>query len=193
MREFNCLFIMLIFASCATIYAQDSTAQDSLQLVKILVGKDSVLLNDATRKAINAGTFIRNPFAPEQLKSSPLEIPIIKSFEGVTKPESNRLKEPYELPPSVYMLYMLQRPDTVPMIRKEAYTFSPKTVEELVALEKLTPRKATVDDPTTLRTPGAGGSFSAENILRTIFWPSHRAKKRNAKNANAWKTYNEYK
>lgn len=38
--------------------------------------------------------------------------------------------------------------------------------------------------------PGITFFFSAEDILRTIFWPSHRAKKRNKKYANAWKHYN---
>lgn len=33
--------------------------------------------------------------------------------------------------------------------------------------------------------------FSAEDVLRYIFWKSHRAKVRNRKNANAWKYYDD--
>jgi hypothetical protein len=36
---------------------------------------------------------------------------------------------------------------------------------------------------------GLGVSFSAEDLLRSIFWKSERAKKRNRKHANAWKSY----
>ena len=41
-----------------------------------------------------------------------------------------------------------------------------------------------------LRATPAGFSFSAEDLLQSIFSKTARAKKRNLKKANAWKTYN---
>ena len=172
------------------VFSQERTAEDSLWIQRLQNGTKSIRLNEATRKAIESGTLIRNPFDTQPMKMHPSELPIIKSFEGITAPE-NRPK-PQELPVPLYNIhvhnqYLQFRKDSFPEIRKEAAGFN---MGDLKALEKLTPRKATVDDPTTIRPASAG--FSGEDILRSIFWPSHRAKKRNAKNANAWKTYNEY-
>ena len=189
MRKLNCLFLIIIFNFGIAIYAQEWTVADSLWLQRVLNGKETIRLNIETQKAIESGTLIRNPHILEQLYISPVELPFIKSFENITAPESQRIP-PHELPVPVYKLYILNHKDTLPKINKNAFTFSAKTMEELKALDKLTPRKSTVDDPTTLRSGSVGVSF--EDIVRSIFWPSHRAKKRNAKNANAWKTYNEY-
>ena len=173
------------------IYSQEWTVEDSLWMQRVQNGTEKIRLNEATRKAIESGTLIRDPAVPKQFKSSPLEMPIVKSFERITAP-ANQLR-PQDLPVSVYKIYIqnLNLKDSLPAIRPEAFGFSAKTGADLKTLDKQTPRKATVDDPFTIRS-GASGGFSAEDILRTIFWPSHRAKKRNAKNANAWKTYNEY-
>jgi len=172
------------------VYSQEWTVEDSLWLQRIHNGTENFHLNEATQKAIESGTLIRDPFTSIPLRIHPSELPIIRSIEGITAPE-NRPK-PYELPVSVYRIYIqnLDMKDSFPIIRQEAISFG--SLESFRALDVLTPRKATVDDPTTLRSGSVGSGFSAEDILRTIFWPSHRAKKRNAKNANAWKTYNEY-
>jgi hypothetical protein len=183
------MFFIVVFGSHINIYAQEWTTKDSLWLQRVVNGNEKIRLNDATRKAINSGTLIRNPLVPEQLKSSPSEMPIVRSFEGITVPESK--PKPHDVPVGVYKVWVSNRKDTFPVIRTEAYKISKKFMEELKAKDMLTHRKTTVDDPFTLGS-GGGGSTSFEDIFRTIFWPSHRAKKRNAKNANAWKTYNEY-
>ena len=167
MSKYNCLFYIIVLNSGIVIYAQEWTAQDSVWLKRILNGTEKIQLNDATRKAIESGALIHNPMEAKQLKASPKEFPIIESFEGITAPESNS-KHPSELPPAVYQLQILNPKDSIPVINRHAITFNVPTIRS-----------------------GGGGGFSAEDILRTIFWPSHRAKKRNAKNANAWKTYNE--
>jgi hypothetical protein len=191
MGKSNCLFMIVFFSVCMSVYSQEWTAEDSLWMQRVQEGTEIIRLNEATRKAIDSGTLIRDPFVSKQLKSSPSEMPVFKSFEGITAPENK--PKPHDLPLSVYKRYVqsLNMKDSLPVVPKMAFSFSAEQVAELKNLDKLTPRKATVDDPFTIRS-GASGSFSAEDILRTIFWPSHRAKKRNAKNANAWKTYNEY-
>ena len=193
MRKYYCLFFIVFVGSRLVIYSQELTVEDSLWIQRVRNGTENIRLNEATRKAIESGTLIRDPLSTKQLKVNPSEMPIVKSFEGITMPE-NRLK-PQDLPASVYKIYVHNRylqyqKDSLPVIRQEAIGYNAKMMEELKALDLLTPRKATVSDPATIRS--GGGGFDAEGILRSIFWPSHRAKKRNAKNANAWKTYNEY-
>ena len=183
-------YYILVFIICMStqIKAQEWTKKDSLWLKRVLSGEEKLQLNDETKRAIESGTLLSPDLSiQEQMKMNPVEMPIIKSFEGITAPE-NRKKQPYELPPPVYKLYGLDAKDSLPDA-KRSVTFYGKTIEELKALDKLTPRKATVDDKATLRY-GVGGSVNAEDLLRSIFWPSHRAKQRNRKNANAYKTYN---
>ena len=155
------------------LYAQEWTAEDSLWLQRVLNGTEQIHLNEATQKAIQSGTLIRDHSITEQLQVNPSEMQIVKHFEGITTTEIQRN-------------YPVDVPVWAPRINNNAFTFSAKTIEEFKALDILTPRKATVDDRSTLRSGSIGISF--EDILRTIFWPSHRAKKRNAQNADAWKT-----
>lgn len=180
---------MLELQTGILLHAQDKwTKQDSLWLQRVLSGNEKIQLNDQTKKAIESGTLLSpDPFLKEQIQMNSIELPIIKSFEGITAPE-NRRKQPHELSPQVYKLYGLDAKDSVPDATRST-TFYGKTVLELKTLDVLTPRKATVDDKTTLRY-GSGGSVVAEDVLRTIFWPSHRAKQRNKKKANTAKTYN---
>jgi hypothetical protein len=168
-------------------YAQEWTKQDSAWLQRVLSGEEKLQLNEKTRRAIEAGTLISTDPAGRQMRQSPLEIPIYKSFEGITAPDARRVS-PHELPSSVYRLYGLEVKDSIPDATRST-RFYGKTIAELKTLDAQTPRKATVND-NSIR-PGASVGFSSEDLLRTIFWPSHRAKKRNAKNANAYKTYNE--
>ena len=193
MNKYNYLFLLVVLNSGITLYAQEWTVQDSIWLQRVLEGNEKIRLNEQTLKAIESGTLIRDPsLLPKEFKTSPSEMPIIRSIEDIKPSELPQPIQPLNLPVAVYHIYVLQQPVNLPTINKEAYTFSEKTIIELKTIDALTPRKATVDDPSTLRTPSGGVSVNYEDILRTLFWPSHRAKKRNAQKANAWKNYNEY-
>ena len=177
MRRFNCFFVLfIILKSGTTLYAQEWKVSDSIWLNRILNGTETIRLNDETRKAIESGTFIRNSNVVRQLYNNPIEIQIIKSFEDIEKPKSRSIL-PGDVHVGVYKIYVLDQQDVLPVIRKEATTV----------------RSGVGNNSNRSNRLGAGivVNFSAENVLRTIFWPSHRAKMRNAKRANAWKTYNE--
>ena len=178
MRKYYCLFFAVFLGSHWAIYSQELTVEDSLWIQRVQDGTENIRLNEATRKAIEAGTLIRDPLSTKQFKTNPSEMPIIKSFEGMTMPE-NRPK-PQDMSIAVYKIYVqnLNLKDSVPAIGQGATGFGAvyggsEEIGKGVGV-------------------GVSIGFDMENILRTIFWPSHRAKKRNAKNANAWKIYNEY-
>ena len=187
MRRYYCLVMMIVCKSGMVIYAQEWTEQDSIWLQRVLNGTEKIQLNKETQKAIESGTFIHDPTISKQMKVSPQDYPIIESFEGIIKLESH-YKHPTELPPAAFRFFVFYPFDSLPDI-SNATKLSDANMAELKILLEASYKKATVDDPFTLRQ--GGGSVSFEDILRTIFWPSHRAKMRNAKNANAWKTYNE--
>jgi len=188
MRGYYCFFFIIVWNSGMIIYAQEWTEQDAIWLQRVLNGTEKIQLNEATRKAIESGTLIHDPMVAKQLKSSPKEFPIIESLEGIASPESHH-KLPSDLPPSVYRLDILNQKVSLPDI-SNATKLNAAIIHDLKMLDAVTHRKETVNDPFTIRPGGGGVSF--EDILRTLFWPSHRAKMRNAKNANAWKTYNEF-
>lgn len=175
-------------------HADEWTKKDSLWLEDVKSGKVKLKLNDATLRAIQSGTLI----APEGIsedgyKHVPSKIPITKSFTHIHPLKSLspnlspgmrwlqyhklaasdtlyiRPVDIKELPPNVFIHY---EPEYPPELDLASFRLYNKNKEELNAL-----------------TPAGIYTFSAEDFLRSIFWKSHRAKKRNAKKANAWKTY----
>ena len=182
-------FFVIILCLSTSTKAQDWTKKDSIWLQRVLSGKEPIQLNEDTKKAIESGTLLSpDPQIQEQMKISPAEWPITKTFEGITTLE-NRKKQPHELPPGVYKLYGLDATDSLPDATR-SMTLYGKTVLELNVLDTLTPQKVIIGDNNDKLLRIMTIHFSAEDALRTIFWPSQRAKNRNKKNANAWKTYN---
>lgn len=75
-----------------------------------------------------------------------------------------------QIPPSVFLLYNLS-------LKNECCDLQSFTIsaEEREYLKTLLPSAST---------------FNGENMMRYIFWKSHRAKVRNKKRATSWKFYN---
>ena len=214
MKKSLYLFLIIILNSGITLYAQEWTVQDSIWLQRILEGNEKIRLNEQTLKAIESGTLIRDPsLLPKEFKTHPLEMPIIRSFEDIKSSESPQPIQPLDLPVAVYHIYVLQQPVNLstgsnipqhpvkqPTVSNGSLTFN---VKKHTFLDLKIPDALNLGDPPPLRLPdgsvsgggngGASVSANFEDMLRTLFWPSHRAKKRNAQNANAWKNYNEHK
>jgi hypothetical protein len=159
-------------------------------LRRVLSGEEKLQLNDATRRAIREGTLISTG-APTPLQLNPSELPFVRSFDDVRR---TGRKDMMELPPAVIMLDGLNLLDT-PSI---AMPFQPTIASAATSLASVNLRQlqvaAPLNTPTAVRPGGVGVSigFSAESILRYIFWPSERAKVRNRKHATARYTYNQY-
>lgn len=178
------LFILWIntLLCVAAGYAQRDTVwteQDSLWLRDVLAGKKKIRLNEAARRAIEAGTLI----APEGAREAPELLPELRSygsyleitedFTGAGLRDTFYRRPLHTLPPAVLAIYGMHaawRPETEFRSCK-LYTVSPSG-----------------------GSPGSGGLgvilvFSAEDVLEQIFWKSARAKRHNAKHATAWRYY----
>ncbi|MDR1407906.1 MAG: hypothetical protein LBJ23_07660 [Tannerella sp.] len=195
MRKYGFLLFITGMSAVVHLHAQEWSVRDSVWLRRVLSGEEKLQLNDATQRAIREGSLIStDPQSEQQMQLSPPELPFTKSFDNI-QPSGHQKKSLTELPPSVMLMEGLgiggTRPSTAP--RLESYV--PRLQKSLVVvelewLESATPRKAVVNDPSTIRSGGI--SFSAEEILEYIFRPSARAKKRNGKHAAA-QLYNQYR
>ncbi|WP_080904631.1 hypothetical protein [Parabacteroides sp. Marseille-P3160] len=197
MKKRTIILFVICLQPILVMHAQEQeewTREDSIWLEGIKSGKIKLKLNDQTLKSIKSGTLISPDAALQGIqKSAPSHLPITKSFSGIHPLESlspnlsagtrwlehKRLALPdsvamkkinyKDLPPGVFVHY---EPKYLPELDLPSFRIYGSDKEDLKA-----------------RTPKPLATFSAEDLLRSIFWKSHRAKKRNAQKANAWKTY----
>lgn len=167
--------IILCLVGITSSYAQ-WTRQDSVRVRDLLNGHNSILLNLETQPSFIGDTALSNgriryrmrllptPLLPEIIK----EIPLLSLPDTITQINLQRL------PPSVLALYAMEAS------WQEVYEFKSCKLYEVYYPEP------------AVRSGGVGVvvTFSAEDLLRYIFWKSARAKKHNAKHATAWKYYN---
>jgi hypothetical protein len=171
----------------------------------VLSGKEELRLRPEVEKAIKEGTLLntdkQQPFI-DQIKSAPIQLPIIKDFSNYIKPTG----EPYIRDTATHKLNL----DSIsPQIFLKYYGPKPTPQVELgsFSLEGLwdfdvAPRFNLTTDPLNKGGSiplgkGSGSSKGAtpsgtsfNDALEQLFSPAARAKARNRKNANAWKTYN---
>nr|GHU56934.1 hypothetical protein FACS189411_08940 [Bacteroidia bacterium] len=174
-------------------------------LSKVLSGKQELRLKPEVEKAIKEGNLLNTDKQPymNQMKSAPTQLPITKDFSSYVKPTG----EPYirdtathkinldSITPSMYMKYY--GPKIVPQVDLGSFSL------EGVNNYEIPPRFNLTTDPLNkggslnggTKNVGLGGgasiSFSAADALEQLFSPAARAKARNRKHANAWKTYND--
>lgn len=180
MRKYSLLLLVFLYLS-APLFAQEWTAQDSLWLRRVLSGEEKLQLNDAARKAIRNGTLLFADSAHvRQPQQAPAERPIFQIDASIQPPGMSARSAIALLPPSVHILSDLDAFDPMPIVPQSAIL--PYTNIAVDWTEKMIPNGF------VSRSIG----FSAEDLLRTLFWASHRAKMRNRKIATSWKTYNQF-
>ena len=194
------IFTLLLFSHTVCSFAQ-WTKEDSVWLEGVASGKIKLELNPETQKAIEEGMFISTDKPIIQPLHAPNTLPITKVFTdikpaNVPPPESDSI-DFSRLPPSVFMKYELKVAVRsvvlipIPPLKKLDSVRIGNTGAAVRA-------KATNVYPSAVKdgqrrggfVASVGYSFSADDLLRTIFQPSFRAKKRNKKHATAWKNYN---
>ncbi|MCD7936466.1 MAG: hypothetical protein LUG98_06365 [Tannerellaceae bacterium] len=139
--------------------------------------------------------YLLDPSNPDLLYILP-DLPVSKDFSEYLLMDSTvRILNIDQLPPSVIMKMGLEKVYIEEKLK--SFTIYEAQKEELIKLYNSSlhagvyavfPNQGQV----IISGPGVGSRFSAEDILRRIFWKSERARLRNHKQANAWKFYNMY-
>lgn len=198
MRYRMALFILCNLSYCVTSFAQ-WTKEDSLWMEDVKSGKIKIELSPEAKKAIEEGRLLRFEKEDIDLQRAESQLPILKEFENI-QPEEKET-EPMDitkLPPSIFLRRDI--PDTA-HVNSFVYVGPQKNYITM----KVIPIGTTgfyITAHTGDLNPivkdgqsrggallGVGYCFSMEDILRYIFWPSERAKRRNSKYATAWKNY----
>ena len=180
-RFLPCLLFLL-----ATTAASAQDVADSAWLRRARSGE--LKLNEATLRAISTGTLLTPPsaVAAPALRHSPADLPLIKTFDSIRP-----TVRPELLPPAVYKLYEpadLNRNGAMRLPAAGSCLFSPAETDRLRELRYLGMHRACGGAPGMLPA-GVSFSVSFEDMLRYVFWPSHRAKLRNRRHAQAYKNY----
>lgn len=180
------------------LYAQ-WTKEDSIWIEGVKSGRIKLELTPEAQKAIDEGRLLETERPNLKMRKHSPQLPISKEFTDI-RPEE---EETYfidlsSLPPGVIMLRDV--PDSVSR-KSLVYVAPPK---DYISMKQI--RIGTSGFYITAHTgdlnpivkdgqskggamAGIGFAFSMEDLLRYVFMPSERAKKRNRKYATAWKYY----
>ncbi|MDD4660213.1 MAG: hypothetical protein PHF73_06035 [Massilibacteroides sp.] len=181
------LLMFVVFVSIAThLYAQ-WTKEDSIWMEDVKSGKTKIELNQETLKAIEEGRLIGTDRPNNQLRESSSQYSITKEFTGIQSVPSSIfiLREIPDSGCRKSFVYVAPPKDYISMKRIPIGTgglYLTAVTGDLNSIVKDGQSKGGA-------LAGIAYSFSMEDLLRYVFWSSERAKRKNRKNATAWKYY----
>lgn len=171
------IFIWMLICLNGTdyVYAQ-WTEKDSVWLQNVLSGKEKLQLNPEAMKSIESGSLLNTEKPASNMIIAPAQSPassVLKDFSEYIRKENaninpNRKMALKDLPPAVFMRYGLDKP--MPKQKFGAFNVSP-------------------DIRANARRP-SGISF--DDLLKSVFMPNERAKRKNASRWQTNKYYNNY-
>ena len=182
------ILFFLFFIHCTIGIAQEWTKEDAIWLQNVLEGKDTLKLNDETKKAIDTGRFI-TPSALQESKKG-FDLKPSKDFNFIETPDSLKIRrfDPYSLPPGVSALYVLYLDILDSAIQVKSIVF---TESERKQFERLSPAGLRIWYPhTTNYFPGFTITTDYNHLLSMMFSPKYRQMVRFNKNLTAYKNYN---
>ena len=168
--------------------AQEWSKEDSIWLQNVLEGRDTLKINDETKKAIEEGRLIMPSWMKEM--DTDFNPELSKDFDDMGKPDSPRMHslDPYTMPPAVYALYVLylEKMDSAYQINSLILT-----EDERKQLETLLPAGADIFYPYAPDyNPGfVIGGQDFNHVLSMIFSAQYRRLMYNRKHATAYKNY----
>lgn len=179
-----CLLLFHTFFLCG----QKVLKPDTALLNKIFSESNEIELTPEAKEAIRKGTLISPGFKVPELRQK--DKPNSLFMPEIELPEERHWElNPERMPSYVFWLYDEHSGDSTDI---RSFVIDEEMMELIRNLYPGIRLRSfalyTMDR--TMMLPGITFFFNAEDILRTVFWPTHRAKKRNAKHANAWKHYN---
>ena len=184
-RKLSISGLLLLF-SCALLLAQEWSKEDSLWLRNVLEGKETLKINEDTKKAIEEGRLIVPSWMKNNDTDSDMEV--IKDFDNAGTPDSSRMYmiDIYSMPPSVYALYVLyiDKMDSAYQVKSLIITD-----EERKRLEALVPGMNLFYPYASDHNPGFSIIMDFNDMLSMIFSARYRRIVHNWKHATAYKNY----
>ena len=186
MKQKLTLSALFLFLSCMFIMGQEWTKEDSVWLKNVLEGKDTLKVNEETKKAIEEGRLI----APSWLRNMDSELELSKDFDNAGTPDSLRISnfDPYTMPPGVYALYVLyiEKMDSAYQVKSLIITD-----DERRNLEALLPTGVSSFYPYTsdYATGFTSGGHDFNHALSMIFNAQYRRLVHNRKYFTSYKYY----
>jgi hypothetical protein len=165
------LVLLFVFcAQCTEMLYSQAEEEDSVWIRDVVSRKRTLRLNPETLKAIERGTLLNLdgglPYKDEPVLPG-LRSLITKDFSEYLKPDGNSDSAyVFSIPPAVFIRQGLDAPLPADRISKAAFP-----------------------DSKNVRDNARPSGQSFDDALKYLFMPSERAKMRNRKRANAWKTY----
>ena len=179
---------LLLLFSCTLLLAQEWSKEDTIWLRNALEGKETLKINEDTKKAIEEGRLI----VPSWMKNNDTDsnMELIKDFDNAGTPDSTRMRmiDIYSMPPAVYALYVLYIDKMDSAYQTGNFII---TDEERKELEALAPMGTKLFYPyTSDHNPGGSvGGLDFNHMLSMIFSAQYRRIAHNRKYATAYKNY----
>ena len=187
MKQKLSVLIFILFFFCTLISAQEWSKEDSIWLKNVLEGKEELIINDETKKAIEEGRLIMPSWMRNVEQNSNLEL--LMDFENIGVPDDSlriRNFDPLTMPPAVFALYVLylDKMDSIfninaLMLTEEAR----KILETQIPTGSFYPHTSDYSPGFSLR----GMDFN--HSLSMIFSAKYRQTSKLRQNATAYKGY----
>lgn len=182
-------FLLLCFCFSVLSFAQRTneakqlTKQDSLRLQQLLSGQVEIVIDDETQKEID------RLFNPEKWKMKSTPFPK-KNMKFETELPRYYISQVDTIDGRGYIRLLPYGPFETPE-EEQIYVEIPINKELLAGYDsRLEPAPAGKFTPSALMVgAGISATFDADKLLGIIFSKKMRAKARNAKEADAWKSY----
>ena len=182
------LFFLLSFSGSLA-FAQTWSKEDSIWLKNVLEGKEELIINEDTRKAIEEGRLI----LPSWMRNNDnnLNFDLLRDFDNGGIPDDSLMMQhihPFSMPPSVFALYVLY-------LDKMDSVFNAKSLiitdDERKKLEALLPSGTVhaLHFNTHDYSPGFGVNMDFNHLLSLVFSAQYRRIAHNRKHATAYKNY----
>ena len=181
------VFILLFLFSYTLLWAQEWTKEDSIWLQNVLEGKETLIINEDTKKAIEDGRLTM----PSWMKNMDNEWELNKDFDDGERPDSIKIRRlnPYTMPPAVFALYIFYLDKLDSAYRIQSLIINE---DEQKQLEALLPTGTSPFYPYTHDySPGfTVGGMDFNHALSMVFSTEYRRLMHSRRHAKAYKYIN---
>ena len=186
MKKKLSLLVFLLFFSCTIAWTQEWNKEDSIWLQNVLEGKEELIINEDTKRAIEEGRLILPSWMRRDDSKSNMEL-LIDIDDAGEIDDSSRFRDfdPLTMPPAVFALYVLYLDRMDSTFNISALMMTDEVRKEL---ESLIPTGAYIPHSSDAN---SGFSYTTDfnHALSMLFSAKYRQLMNNRKNATAYKNY----